>query len=148
MGFIAPLAAVFGIEVESLIERFRRDALVNGLIAFCVLIAVVFLLIAGYVALTAVLGPLFAALAMAGGALLLALLILLISKIGARERKRRELERRRRNEAGAAVTTAAVTALPALIRSPLGKGLGLPLVVLAAYLLFRRSGDNSEDGNE
>jgi membrane protein DedA with SNARE-associated domain len=145
MGFIAPLAAVFGIEIESLVDRFKRDALVNGLIAFCALIAIIFLLIAGYVALAAAMGPLIAALVMAGGALVLTLLIFLISKIGARARKRRELERRRKNEAGAVVTTAAITALPTLIRSPLGKRLGIPLVVLAAYLLFRRPGASDED---
>lgn len=145
MGFLAPIAAFFGIEVDALIDRFKRDALVNGLIAACVLIAIVFLLVAAYVALSATMGPMIAALTMAGGALLLALLIFLVSKIGARERKRRELERRRRTEAGAVVTTAAVTALPALIRSPVGKRLGLPLVILAAYLLFRRPGTSDED---
>lgn len=136
MGFIAPLAAVFGIEIETLVDRFKRNALVSGLIASCALIAFVFLLIAGFVALASAMGPLVAALVMAGGALVLALLIFLINKIGARARKRRELERRRKHEASAL----AITALPALIRSPLGKSLSVPLVVLAAYLLFRRPG--------
>lgn len=145
MGFLAPIAAFFGVEVEALIDGFKRDALVSGLIAFCALIALVFLLIAGYVALSATMGPLVAALVMAGGALLLALLIFLVSKIGARKRKRRELERRRKAEAGAVVTTATITALPALLRSPAGKRLGLPLVALAAYLLFRRGGSDEDE---
>jgi hypothetical protein len=147
MGFFAPIAAFFGIEIESLIDRVKRDALINGLIAFCGLIAFVFLLVAGFVALAQAMGPLIASLAMAGGALAIALLIFLFSKIGARERRRRELERRRKNEAGAVMTTAAITALPALIRSPLGKRFGLPLVMLAAYLMFKRPGapDEAED---
>jgi hypothetical protein len=142
MGLLAPLAALLGLEVEGLTARAKSALLVYGLIVLCLLIAVGFLLAAGFMALASVVGAIVASLIMAGGFLILALAVYLGSLIGHSRRQRQLAERRRASETGAFLTTAAITALPVLARSPLLLRLGLPAAVLAAFALMH---DNKDD---
>lgn len=137
MGFLSSLAGIFGIEFEALTDKLKKQAIVFGTVGLLLFVAVIFLLVAGYVALAQALGPLPAALIMAGGALLIALLVYLISRIGEGERERRERERRRQAEATTLAATAAATALPAMMRSSWGRGLGLPVLVIGGFLVMR-----------
>lgn len=141
MGLLAPLAALLGIELEGLTARAKSTAIVYGLIGVFVLIAVVFLLVAGFLALTDMVGAIWAALIMGGAFLVLALALYLGSMIGRSKRQRQLSERRRASETGAFLTTAAITALPVLARSPALLRFGLPAAAIAAFALMRDKGD-------
>lgn len=142
MGLLAPLAALLGLEVEGLTARAKSAVIVYGLIGLCLLIAMGFLLAAGFMALSDLVGAILASLIMAGGFLILALAVYLGSLIGHSRRQRQLAERRRASETGAFLTTAAITALPILARSPLLVRLGLPAAVIAAFALMH---DNKDD---
>lgn len=142
MGLLVPLAALLGLEVEGLTARAKSAVMVYGIIGLCLLIAIGFLLAAGFMALADEVGPIAAALIMAGAFLVLALAVYLGSLIGRSRRQRNLAERRRASETGAFLTTAAITALPILARSPLLIRLGLPAAAIAAFALLH---DNKDD---
>lgn len=142
MGLIAPLAALFGLELESVAARARAAAIVYGLIALFLLAAAIFLTVAGYLTLADLFSPLIAALLMAGLFLVLALAVYAGMLIGRGRTRRHVAERRRASETGAFVTTAALTALPALLRAPALVRIGLPAAAIAAFALLR---DRSDD---
>jgi hypothetical protein len=140
MWLLRPIASIFGLELDAMTDRLKRTLIFTTIIAAFCLLATIFLIVAGYLALSSVFGPVIAALVMAGGALVLALAVYLGSRIGERERQRLELERRRKAEANAVLSTAAVTAVPAILRSPLGRTVGLPLLAVGAFLMLRGRG--------
>ncbi|RUT34899.1 hypothetical protein EMQ25_02785 [Arsenicitalea aurantiaca] len=148
MKMLLPLASLLGVEVESLVERIKKNAVALGAVAIFSLIALTFLIIAANNAMTAWLGPIWGPLAAAGTALLIALLIYGTVKTAAHNRKRREIRRRRSADTTALVTTAALTAGPMLLRNPMVRKLGIPLGgAIAAYLLLtRNSGSAHRDG--
>ncbi|WP_297111432.1 hypothetical protein [uncultured Devosia sp.] len=137
MGFLAPLASLLGLEMDNLSARVKSAVVVAGLIGLFGLLALGFLLAAGYMALAEMIGPLYAALAFAGGFLVLALGVYLGAEIARRRRERKLAQRRRASETGALLTTAAATALPIIARSPGILRFGLPAVIVAAFLLLR-----------
>ncbi len=142
MGLLAPLAALLGLEVEGLTARAKSAVMVYGLIGICLLIAIGFLLAAGFMALADVVGAIMASLIMAGSFLILALAVYLGSLIGHSRRQRQLAERRRASETGAFLTTAAITALPVLARSPLLLRLGLPVAAIVAFALMQDTKDD------
>src|SRR5690606_7489978 len=107
---LAPLAGLLGIEVEAITERVRNAVIVNAVMIVLGLVGLGFLLAAGYLALAAELGGIYAALIFAGGFLLLALAVYLGARIADGRHKRELATRRRSSETGAFVTTAALTA--------------------------------------
>ena len=139
------LAALLGIEVDAITERAKRLLVAYAIISLFGVVALVFLLVAGFLALADWLGPIYAALIFAAGFLLLALATYLGTRIGEGERKRREAERRRTNQTSALVTTAAMTALPAVMRSPTASLIALPVVALGVYYLLRGSNPPKRD---
>ena len=145
MHFLMPLAALLGFEVEAITDRVKRTILLNGLMALFGLVGAIFLLVAAYLALADWLGPLYAALIIAGVFLLAALSVYVSNQIAAGRAKREALTKKRSNETSAFVTTAALTALPALLKSPMVRRFGLPAAALAAFLLVRNGGDRSDD---
>lgn len=147
LSLLGPLASLLGIEVGTLIERYRRDAFVWVAIASFIGIGGLFLLIAANSALTLSFGPVVAPLMMAGGALVIALLVYLAARIHAAYGARAEAERRHSAETTALVTTAAMTAVPLLAKSGLLRKVGLPLggALAAAYFLSRSSSANRDD---
>lgn len=144
MHLLVPLASLLGIEVQSLAARARMLAVVYGLVAVFAATGLGFGVAALFMLIAAEIGPLWAALSMAGGFILLALALLLGVRIGDGRRKRRAVARRRSSEAGAFVTTAAISALPVLLRSPLIVKLGVPAAALAA-LAYLTSRDDPEE---
>jgi hypothetical protein len=145
MHLLIPLAAVLGIETDVLMARLKKSAIVTSAIALFVLVGIGFLFAAANMALATVVGPIWAPLIIAITALAIALLIYLAAKITAGMRTTRDNERRRSTETTAFVTTAALTALPMVLKSPLARNIGLPLVALAAIALFARSGSRKLD---
>lgn len=145
MNLLAPLAGLLGIEVEAITERVRNAVIVNAVMIVLGLVGLGFLLAAGYLALAAELGGIYAALIFAGGFLLLALAVYLGARIAEGRHKRELATRRRSSETGAFVTTAALTALPVLLKSPAVRTIGIPAAAIAAFLLLRREGDRDED---
>ena len=145
MHFLMPLAALLGFEVEAITDRVKRTILLNGLMALFGLVGAIFLLVAAYLALADWLSPLYAALIIAGVFLLAALSVYVSNQIAAGRAKREALTKKRSTETSAFVTTAALTALPALLKSPLVRRFGLPAAALAAFLVVRNGGDKSDD---
>ena len=145
MHFLMPLAALLGFEVEAITDRVKRTILLNGMMALFGLVGAIFLLVAAYLALADWLSPLYAALIIAGVFLLAALSVYVSNQIAAGRAKREALTKKRSNETSAFVTTAALTALPALLKSPMVRRFGLPAAALAAFLLVRNGGDRSDD---
>ncbi|MBB4051977.1 phosphatidylglycerophosphate synthase [Devosia subaequoris] len=90
------------------------------------------------------LGPLIAALVLAGTFLVLALAVYVGSLIGRSHRQRELAERRRAKETSTFLTTAALTALPLLTKSPMLLRLGLPAAAIAAIALLHKDGDKDE----
>jgi protein-S-isoprenylcysteine O-methyltransferase Ste14 len=145
MHLLIPLAAVLGIETDVLMTRLKKSAISTSAIALFVLIGIGFLLAAFNMALTTMVGPIWAPLIIAIAALAIALLIYLAANITAGVRKTRDNDRRRSTETAALVTTAALSALPVVLKSPLVRNVGLPLAALTAVILFARSASRKPD---
>ena len=137
MGLIAPIAALLGLEVNSVVSRAKSAVILYGLIGLSLLVAVFFLLGASFMALADTLTPIMAALIFAGVFLLIALGLYLGTLIGHSRRERELVEKRRTSETGAIISTAAVTALPMLLKSPLVRRFGIPAAALAAFAILR-----------
>lgn len=139
MHFLLPLAAIFGIEVEAITNRVKTMIIVNAVMIIFGLTGLSFLVAAGFVALSDIVGTIYAALIFAAAFLLLALAVYLGSRMGEGRRRRELAEKRRSSETGAFVTTAALTALPIVLKSPWLRAIALPAAAIAAYLLVRNS---------
>jgi arginine exporter protein ArgO len=146
MNLLVPIAALLGFEVEEITDRLKALAIANAVIALFGLLTLVFLLVAGFLALSAQLGPIYAALIFAGVFFVITAGIVIGIQISENSRKRRLAEKRRSSETGAFVTTAALTALPILLKSPLIRNVGLPLAaVVAAAMFVGKSRDDKTD---
>src|SRR5690606_8605875 len=77
LGLFAPIASMAGWEAAAIKRRAVRLAVVWGLVGLLALIAFGFLLVAAYAALSQSVGPVMAALIIAGAALVIALAVFL-----------------------------------------------------------------------
>ncbi|WP_108397055.1 hypothetical protein [Devosia submarina] len=136
MNLLVPLAALLGFEADAVKERFKRTLMGNAIMAMLAVIGVCFLLVAAFFALSAAIGPIYAALVLAGVFLLAAFAVHLTLRASAVREHRAALEKRRSSEAGAFATTAALTALPVVLKSPAIRTLFLPAAVVAAIVLL------------
>jgi hypothetical protein len=130
------------------IEAFRRArsaAIAYALAGFLGLFGIVFLLVAGYVALGREIGPVGAALSIGGGFLILAVAVLIVHRFS-RRRRIREDTKRRKSELIAVATTTAIAILPTLAR---GKGglltLLAPAAAVVAYAIYRENTRRKDD---
>ena len=147
MHLLLPLAALLGFEVEEITDRVKRMIVVNAVMGLFAALTVIFLLVAGFLALAAELGAIYAALIFAGVFFVIAAGIFIGMQISDAKRKRRTAEKRRSSETSAFVATAALTALPVLLKSPLIRSVGLPLaaVIAAAMFIGKSRDDTPED---
>lgn len=145
MHLLAPLAALLGIEVESITQRLRNTIIINAVMIGLGLVGVSFLMAAGFFALAELYGAIIAALIFAALFLVLALAVYLGARIAEGRHRREVATKRRSTETSAFVTTAALTALPAILGSPMGRAIALPAAALAAFLLVRNSGETKDD---
>lgn len=141
MNFIVPLAGLLGIEIESLTDQVKRSIIGNALIGLFGLVGLVFLLIAGFLALADNVGPVYAGLIFAAVSLALALVTYLVLQMQEGNRRRLALEKRRSTESSAFVTSAALTALPVILRSPLFRTVGVPIAAVAAFFFLKSKDD-------
>lgn len=139
MHLLALAASVLGIEVDELLEHFKKNAMAWSAVALFALIALVFVLVALHAWFTLMWGPIVAPLLIAAGALVIALAVYAVIAITDGIAKRRAAERRNSAEKTALVTTAALTALPLVLKSDLMKKVGIPIggALAAAYLLAK-----------
>lgn len=137
MNLLFTLASILGVEVDELIGGLKKNAIAWSAVALFALIGIAFLLVALHAGLVGWLGPIWAPLAIAGGALVVALAIFIVLRIADTIAERRSAERRHAAEKTALVTTAAISALPLLLKSDLMKKVGIPVggALAAAYLL-------------
>jgi uncharacterized membrane protein YbhN (UPF0104 family) len=137
MQVLAALAALLGLELDALIARIKQNAVAYGALAFCAVVALVFILVAVEVALSWWVGPVWAPLIIAAVFLLAALGVWLWAQAAERERRRKQEERRRSAEATALASSAALTALPVLRRFPWIGAAVLPIAAAAGYAWYR-----------
>ncbi len=145
MHLLVPLAALLGIEVEAITERLRNTIIINVVMIGLGLIGASFLVAAGFFALAELYGAIYAALILAAVFMVLALAVYLGARIGEGRHRREVATKRRSTETSAFVTTAALTALPMILKSPLGRAIALPAAALVGYLLVRKTGDAEDD---
>jgi len=139
MHLLALAASVLGIEVDELLEHFKRNAMAWSAVALFALIALIFVLVALNAWFTLMWGPIIAPLVIAAGALVISLGIYAAIAIIDSIAKKRAAQRRNAAEKTALVTTAALTALPLVMRSDLMRKIGIPIggALAAAYLLSK-----------
>ena len=137
LAFLGPLGALLGLEVASIKDRLKYQAILLGTLGALGLVAVTFILVAINNALTIAVGPIIAPLIIAGAALLIALIVFLVAYLRDTAEARNDAEKKRSAEVTSLVTTAAITAIPLIL--PLLKRVGLPAggAAAAIYLLLQ-----------
>lgn len=146
LAVLTPVLALLGIEVEQLTESAKRHAVFWGVIGVFGLVWVTFALVAINTALAYAVGPVAAPIIIAAVAALIAIAGLVVMRMQDAEAARREAERKRLAESNMLLTTAIVSAIPALLRSPLLREIGLPAgAAIASALLLRRGGPIDHD---
>lgn len=139
MHLLALAASVLGIEVDELLERFKKNAIAWSAVALFSLIGLAFLLVALNAWFTAMWGPIVAPLVIGAGGVVIALGCYAVIVMTDSAAKRHAAQRRSASEKTALVTTAALTALPLVMKSDLVKKVGIPVggALAAAYFLSR-----------
>ena len=133
---LASLIAAFASgEAMNAVHRAKVTAIAYLLAAIATLCGLGFLIGAGYIAASRRFGDMEAAIGFGVGFLLIALIILAIRSITARSRARRK--RRRGADLATIAGVAAVSVLPALLKSR--AGIIAPLVAFAAYAIYREN---------
>ena len=146
LAVLAPVLSLLGIELETVTESVKRHAVLWGLMSAFGLICLVFLLVAANAALGNSFGPIVAPLIIAAAALVCTVIVLFITYMQDAEAARREAERRRQAESNALLSTTIATLIPAILRSPLLRQIGLPAgAAIASALLLRRGGPIDHD---
>lgn len=137
LAFLGPLGALLCLEVASIKDRLKYQAILLGTLGALGLVAVTFILVAINNALTIAVGPIIAPLIIAGAALLIALIVFLVAYLRDTAEARNDAEKKRSAEVTSLVTTAAITAIPLIL--PLLKRVGLPAggAAAAIYLLLQ-----------
>ena len=139
MHLLALAASVLGIEVDELLEHFKKNAMAWSAVALFALIGLAFLLVSLNAWFTLMWGPIVAPLIIGAGAIVVALGIYAAIAITDSIAKKHAAQRRNAAEKTALVTTAALTALPLVLKSDLMKKVGIPIggALAAAYLLAK-----------
>jgi cytochrome bd-type quinol oxidase subunit 2 len=137
LAILGPLAALAGLELDTLKDRFQRQAILWGLLGALGIVAISFVLVAINNALTYAVGPVIAPLIMAAAALIVAIAVYLVFSFRDSVEKQKEAERKHSAEMTALITTAAITALPLIL--PTLKKVGLPAggAAAAVYSLLQ-----------
>lgn len=149
MHLLALAASVLGIEVDELLEHFKRNAMAWSAVALFSLIGCAFLLVALNAWLTFLWGPIVAPLAIGGAATVIAVAIWAALTISDNIARRRAAQRRNSAEKTALVTTAALTALPLVLKSDIMRKVGIPVggALAAAFLLAKPTGSRNRHAN-
>jgi cobalamin synthase len=149
LAILTPLLSLLGIEVASITDEVKRKAIVWGIIGALGVVFAAFVLVAINAALSFRFGPVVAPLIIALAAALLAIAVFLVAQMQEGMAARRDAERRKNAESTALVTTALLSALPALLRSPLMREVGIPAgAAIASALLLKRTAPRDRDDRQ
>lgn len=130
-------------EVGRAIRNAKRKAILWAVVGFFALVTVAFLLTAAEMAMSLLFPPLFAALIIAGCAFVICLFFFIILQITSARSRR---QARHRREEVPAYAAAAATAVPSIFKSKkTALFAGIPIALLAGYLLFGRGRSPRED---
>lgn len=133
------LGALLSGEAMATAKRLKTQVVVMTLLGVLALVGIIFLLLAGYLYAAQRLGPIPAALWIAGGFLGAALLGLIVYKVSSGTRRRREA-RRRKSELTTMAAATALAALPMLASRKAGLGLVLtPFLAAVGYQIFKEN---------
>lgn len=149
MHLLALAASVLGIEVDELLEHFKRNAMAWSAVALFAAVGGAFLLAALNAWFTLLWGPIVAPLVIGTSATIVALAIWAAVTISDNIARRQATQRRNSAEKTALVTTAALTALPLVLKSDLMRKVGIPIggALAAAYLLAKPTGSHDRQAN-
>ncbi|WP_312797884.1 hypothetical protein [Tianweitania sp.] len=148
---IGPLIAAFATgEIGLTVERTKRAVLAYVVALVFVLLGVSFLLVAGYIQLARMFGPLVAALGLGIGFVVIGGIVLVVHQSRARTEQRRVAEKRKTDLVSLGAT-AAIAALPNMMRGRRGRATGAaaavtPLVLGVAYALYQRRRNADDPG--
>lgn len=148
---LAPLIAAFASgEAGLAIERAKRAAGAYALALVFVLLGAGFLLIAAYIQIARMVGPVYAALGFGIVFVVIGVVVIALHSAQARRERRRIAEKRRTDFVGLGAT-AAIAALPSFLKGRRGRATGVaaalsPVVLSVAYALYqrRRNADKSD----
>lgn len=146
LAVLTPVLSLLGIEVASITDEVKRKAIVWGLIGVLGVVFAAFALVAINAALSYQFGPVVAPLIIAVAAAILAVGVFLVAHIQDGIAAKRDAERRKSAETTALVTTAILSALPAVLRSPVMREIGIPAgAAIASALLLKRTAPRDHD---
>jgi uncharacterized integral membrane protein len=146
LAILTPILSLLGIEVASITDEVKRKAIVWSIIGALGVVFAAFVLVAINTALSYRFGPVVAPLIVAVAAAVLAVAVFLIAHIQDGIAAKRDAERRKNAESTALVTTAILSALPALLRSPVMREIGIPAgAAIASALLLKRTAARDRD---
>lgn len=128
---ISMLTSLVSGEVSHYAQAMRVKAIIYGLASVLGFGGVCFLLVAGYVALSAEIGALYASLSIAGALLAAALFLLAGYGLAQRQKARQKKKAPSSIDTNAIATTAAITLLPMVLRNKSLMRLALPLAGVA-----------------
>lgn len=140
---IGPLIAAFATgEIGLTVERTKRAVAAYALALVFILLGAGFLLVAAYIQLARMFGPLTAALSLGIVFLVIGGIVLAAHQARARTEQRRVAEKRKTDLVSLGAT-AAIAALPSMMRGRRGRATGAaaavtPLVLGVAYALYQR----------
>jgi Na+/pantothenate symporter len=136
-------------EATGAAKRVRR-ALIDYAIAGVLLsIGAGFFLAAGYIYASRFFDPLHVALGFGGGFVLLALIAVLTHRIMSGMQAKRRAQEERTAQMKSVAIAAALTALPALLKSRIGiMGILSPIIAMAAYAIIRENAPSSPDQDD
>lgn len=140
---IGPLIAAFASgEIGLTVERTKRAVLAYVLALVFVLLGASFLLVAAYIQLARMFGPLTAALGLGIAFVVIGGIVIGVHQVKARAEQRRVAAKRKTDLVGLGAT-AAIAALPNILQGRRGKATGAaaavtPLVLGVAYALYQR----------
>ncbi len=124
-------------EVKHRVDDIKQRAIVFSVVGALALVGLVFLLVAGYIALAAYVGALYSALIVAGVFLVVALIVLGIWTLNHRRAVKRWESQR--PDATDIITASAVSLAPVVLKSRLLVSLAIPAAgAIGAYMLFSR----------
>jgi chromate transport protein ChrA len=130
--FLTSLAAG---EVGLAVDRVKRRAVFLTFVGILGVIGVIFLLVAGYIALAERYGELQAALYIGAGAIVLAIVLYIIMKISDSMTRKRQKDRAK-VDTSALLTIAALAAAPAVLRSRSLLMLAIPVIAFGGLSLL------------
>lgn len=132
-------------EASEALARARQSAMIYLVAAILLVLGLVFLLIAAFIALAREIGALQTSLWFGGGFFIIGLLVILLHRLAAKARARR-IARQRQAEIKTVVSTAAVTLLPALLASRTGSiAILAPLAAALGYGVWKENSRRRPD---